>query len=805
MKKSIKQKLQALKNTNFFLVSSPNGYGKTTNVLEFIKSYHLKSIWIDATTIDEIDLLWREIANHLFNVDKKTEQRLSTIATSEECLEIVVMKNGSTTEDIYVVVDNLCENLIHEMMKMLEILDNKKVNKIRFVVISEESLKDSSLSLVVDRKQRVMDKDFWFNEQDIGYLFKNEKYHNYYELAKTIFELSQGWPPGVYAMFNSYKKTEHIYDLTYINEYLFNQILKNKSHELIVELAKLFLFENFTMDFVRSVCKVKGIPKEILELQDKGLITREANYKDYKYQRIVKEAFRNYLDKNEFQIKNVFKQAGEWYLVNKEPLVAIEYFFQGKCFNEIVRILEEGTMSYMDIDPCLIQKVFECLPTSTRYQFPYVYLSYVCDCMTNIDVYTGLKLLNEFKRDLDENRFKGDKDKLEGEYHFIKAFSYFNDISKMMEEFKMAFYYFKGEKSKIAYPKMVATFGSCSLLYLYHFESGRLKDLVGTIESEVKYFTQIAYGVNAGSEFMVQAERNYEIGDYQNVISLAKTAYQEAKQFQQTSICINSLFTQGRWALQNQDKNLYFEIMKELKSMYAIADVPIVESELDCAISWLNILDNQLDQVSDWIKYDNVSENHLLHEAWTLSYVLRILYCIKKKDYRKLLNYCNILDNYFKEQMHVIGLIYVKLGKAIAYLKLDQKSISKENLILLFEITERDNFVSIFYEFKDEVLLLLNEYEIKDDYSRYIKTQLIKTRRVDDFKGLNSLTKKEYKVMIAFIDYGSYKEASNKLYISINTVKSHMKKVYLKLQINSREKLLELIKTCETNSNEKIT
>ena len=58
---------------------------------------------------------------------------------------------------------------------------------------------------------------------------------------------------------------------------------------------------------------------------------------------------------------------------------------------------------------------------------------------------------------------------------------------------------------------------------------------------------------------------------------------------------------------------------------------------------------------------------------------------------------------------------------------------------------------------------------------------------------LRTLTSREVEILHLLIDGKSYSDISQELFISLNTVKHHVKNVYRKLHINSRVKLMHII------------
>ena len=57
-----------------------------------------------------------------------------------------------------------------------------------------------------------------------------------------------------------------------------------------------------------------------------------------------------------------------------------------------------------------------------------------------------------------------------------------------------------------------------------------------------------------------------------------------------------------------------------------------------------------------------------------------------------------------------------------------------------------------------------------------------------------NLTAKEYEVLIGFKDGLTYKEVGERLYISVNTVKTYQKRLFQLLGVGSKYELLELVR-----------
>ncbi len=90
-------------------------------------------------------------------------------------------------------------------------------------------------------------------------------------------------------------------------------------------------------------------------------------------------------------------------------------------------------------------------------------------------------------------------------------------------------------------------------------------------------------------------------------------------------------------------------------------------------------------------------------------------------------------------------------------------------------------------DLKVNIELALSRY--RDDQNKMVfsKEKIEKKLKV-------KLTNREYQVLVAFKDGLTYKETADKLFLSLNTIKSYQKKLFIELGVCSKYELLQLVK-----------
>ena len=69
--------------------------------------------------------------------------------------------------------------------------------------------------------------------------------------------------------------------------------------------------------------------------------------------------------------------------------------------------------------------------------------------------------------------------------------------------------------------------------------------------------------------------------------------------------------------------------------------------------------------------------------------------------------------------------------------------------------------------------------------------EMVKLNLQPAFKGSEPLSGRELEVLLLMAQGMKYKEIADKLIVSVNTVRFHIKKIYAKLQVNNRTEAIE--------------
>ncbi len=782
LRKDLNKKLFHLLQHHLSIICAPDGYGKSQCVKHFLESEKVDYIWIQVNEGNDQEIM-QQLANQFsISLDNASSMQLVMDRISEKL-----------NQDFYVVLNDFNDEQYQSLVTFCLALKEQTSSQLHVILLMQQ-INDFNLLRLFEEKScfTLSIQDFKLNATDIAQIFKKHGIKLTNEEVDQLYEFSEGWTPAIEMALRSMQNGSSIFSTSELKALLQRGNFAYINDEVMEGLMRLSILSHFTLEQALYLCQSKEVVKAISDLESNHILVRKIDFENFTFSKLLRQHLKQALLLSDLNYDEVYTSAGEWFETKDHVVDAIAMYLEGNNFNQIIRIMKRLEYSLLDIAPELIIQVFKRMPDEYKYANPYIYLMHICDMVTNVDVFSGMKLLEAFRTDLELGKYGKDTKHLLGEYFFIRAFSQYNDVSLMMKDFHLAYDALQGKQSRFAYPQMISTFGAFHLLYLYHHSEGQLAQLVETIQDEVKYFIQISNGVNSGSEFQTRAELDYETGNYENVFELANLSYQEAMRNQQLGICVCSLLLQGRLAFVQKNVSVFNEVKQKLNAFYEQTNIPILHCQIDCALAYLHILNNERDEVVAWIKEEDIASTAILHEAWGISYIVLILYHIQQANYKKVLLSCDILENYYKQQMHLFGMYYVLLGRVIAYYYTRKREKAMCELKRLLLLSEKDNISTIFIEMYEYLYDIFLVFKPVTTYEKKIMS-LLKEYRKEQMKDklIEQLTPKEREVIMLFIDSKTSKEVAEILMVSENTVRTHLKSIYSKLNISKKSELIE--------------
>jgi len=184
-----------------------------------------------------------------------------------------------------------------------------------------------------------------------------------------------------------------------------------------------------------------------------------------------------------------------------------------------------------------------------------------------------------------------------------------------------------------------------------------------------------------------------------------------------------------------------------------------------------------------------------LNEAIYLAYAYYLLVQGQNNEAGNILSQLHDITYTSKR---VERLIAVKIIYAIYYKYIYDSDKAYENLIEALAFAAPENLVMFFIHNIDEIEDLLTVIFKKPSYIEKVPPQFIENIKIvidkhhKVVKNINMevLSIREIEIIKHIANHLSNKEIADKLFISLNTVKTHLKNIYLKFEVDNRTKAI---------------
>jgi LuxR family transcriptional regulator, maltose regulon positive regulatory protein len=188
-----------------------------------------------------------------------------------------------------------------------------------------------------------------------------------------------------------------------------------------------------------------------------------------------------------------------------------------------------------------------------------------------------------------------------------------------------------------------------------------------------------------------------------------------------------------------------------------------------------------------------------LNEAVYLGYAYYLLVQGQNKEAGSILFKLHDITSSSKR---VERLIAVKIIYAIYYKLTNNIDKAFEKLIDALEYAAPENLVMFFIhnigEIEDLLTVIFKKpaliEKIPSQFIENIKIAIVKHHKVLNMSNIEILSIREKEIIKYIANHLSNQEIADKLFISLNTVKTHLKNIFLKLEVDSRSKAVSKVK-----------
>lgn len=806
---AFKAKMKLVTQYPCTLVEAPMGYGKTTGVREYFKNKNVRVLW-QKLQDDSISGFWKGFCRLFRELDADCYQSLLQIGfpTNSNVRETVLelLQKVLSSEASILVLDDYHLADSPEINDFMEYLLWNELPELHLVLTARYTRLANLDELVLKGYLQHIQKD--------ALEFTPKEIETYYRLCgvslqeKEIAGLhvyTEGWISALYLLMLNYREEGVLSAPINIHRLIEKTIFlpfRPETRDFIVHICFL---DTFTLEQAAHMWQ-KENTEELLEeiVSRNAFITQDERLGIFQVHKIFSEFIQKLVKQmDEVWRDELYRRIADWYAKTEEYPLAFQYYYLAKAFEALFTVLEEdqGHSLLNEHRAALLEYYDEC-PPSVREQHP-VALLVIAICLFSYNeierfaaVCAEIGMLLQKNGDVENQPLR----EIKGELELLLSFTEYNDLKKMGEHIKAACDLME-RPAQFMDTRGGWTFGSPSVVYMFHRTSGQLACELEWMKEALPYYDRVARGHGAGADSIMEAEFSYLRGELDTAEILAHQAIYHANLCKQQDIVICAAFLQMKLALYRGDHTGAADILQAVKMQTKQGKWYHLLDTIELCEVFLLVFRGQKQDIPEWIVNGDFTSGRLYFPALAFFNVVYGHVLLIREEYHRLLGNMN----YFMENASVfpnlMAQIYIHIYASAAGEKLHRRDMAVEELKKALELARPDLIrmpFAVYGQWIEPVLaeLYQDSFQSEREFISSILQLYEPYKSAVDRMAADApepakpmLTERETEVARLVAQGLSNKEIGLRLYISTNTVKTMLKRMFEKLGINSRAML----------------
>ena len=805
--------LSKILTTPLTVVEAPMGYGKTTAIREYVKNAGAFILW---RTLDNnsVSSFWQAFTRLIGKVDPDCAQNLMKLGFPDtafflgEALNLI--ENVAFPPNTVLVIDDYHLLLSAEVDQFIESLIKLEVPNLHVVIISRVVFGEKATELSLKGYCTLIDKKlFELTQQEIIDYYKLCGVKLTLQEAHELFSYTEGWISALYLCLLSFLQEGRLEKQASLRELLEKVVYQQCSNEMKDFLIKLCIFDNFSLEqaeAMRSTGNAGAMLKKLMTIN--AFITFDSINQTYQMHNILTGFLRELFDrKSPLERRTIWNAAGEWHIKTKNFIQAMEYFYKAAAYDKMLSALELNKGVSINLAHLeLFHRYFQECPPEIIAVHPRASLIYAFELFAHneYDLFAAHceKIPEYIERH--PHLHSSEKAQLSGELEFLCSFAQYNRIRAMAAHYRKArqlmnkpteFYDRNGSWS----------FESPSILYMFHRESGRLEQEIRDFTECVPDYYQISDNHGFGAEYVMQAERYYLCGEFENAEIAAHTAEYVAEAKNQLSTFLAALFVHLRIALLRGKVAAVTDIMDRMREKVRQQGSPAYVRTLELCEGFLYATLSEGKKIPDWIAAGSAQESHLpfpTHGFYNIIYGKVLLLQGNNAKFLGLASQFQAISAVFP---NLLGQLYIYIQEAAAHERLGHGEKAQAALCQALEIAVPDQLLLPFVESGAMLLPLLKGLpktepygsfirNVLDIYAKYAKNiSIVQLSLTASDNLLSALTLREQEIADLVASGLSNQRIAATLFVTEATIKKALQNIFAKLHINNRTALTKLL------------
>jgi LuxR family maltose regulon positive regulatory protein len=811
-RKQLSRSLEGIWQYPLTVVQAPMGYGKTTAVREFLRGCQARVLW--QTVFDSsAAAFWVGFSRLLGRLDPACGRSLAALGVPgdgllrEEAVELIGAVQFPAPTVIVVDDYHLLSSVAID--RFFQRLIRADIPGLHIVIASRSRFGETTAELALKGQCLLLDKQHFELTADETAEYCKERGVRL-KPGETAFlhSRTEGWISAVYLYVLDYRQTGRLdQQPASLYELIDKVVYQPCSAEMKEFLTAICIFDTFTLAQAEYMWP-KGNAADLLArlTAENAFIAFDHASQSYSLHNILTGFLRRIFDRQDVETRRAaWRTAGEWYRSAGELNPAMDYFYKAAAFEQLMDTIDVTGFYTFARQPKEARRAYfrEC-PPEIRARHPGAGLALAYDLLVTSETALFADQCREVSGHIDAapGMDEATRRQLRGTLEIFKGYAAYNDLDATVGHYKAAWELLKGRAEYIDARGSV-TMGSPSVLYHYYRESGRLEATVGTLIAEAPGYFRLSGGHGAGVEYVMEAERHYNRGDFDNAEIVAHKALHIATVKRQASVILGADFLLMRLALLRGDWDYVQNSLRQAREIIKQQATFTYLHTLDMIEGFVFACLNRGERIPAWIAEGELPDT-IYVTCHAFCHMIRAKALLIAGRHRELAGIAGQLAAAAGHFPNLLALIYIRICEAAALDRLARRQDALAALGQAVDLAAPDGVIMPFVENGEDIAELLAELQTAGPQQDFIAgirglypPVAAKWRAIAaNLSGTGSrprLTEREAAVAELVAAGLSNKAVGKTLNIAEDTVKKTLKKIFRKLGASNRAALARIV------------
>ena len=788
------------------VVEAPSGFGKTTAVREYLRANKgdCAEYWYTALGEPEA-IAWDGICAMLAKIDPAVAFRLKQLGVpqSETFFQMInLLRELDCTVPTVLVIDNyhlLQSEKTAEFIASFSLHGNSDLH---VVIITQQLSQDFWNPHYNSGVAAINASVFFFNREDIDAYFRLAGVTLSVEELEHMYRTTEGWIAALRLQLMNYLQYGEVQSEQSLDKLIETTIWKHYSEQEREFMLGVSMFESITIRQAQILLGGDELPDYARRLFESAFITYYPETRSYSVHAVLRSFLSAQIENLPDEARrDIRRRTGRIFLASGQNYAALAHFFEAGEYDEMLEVPLRGSELVGAESIKLAVRILEAVPAETLSAHPeimmvfafYLFLrgryeqfGYCCAMISSALENPEISKLSaaEVKR-------------LAGEFALLLSFTEFNDIEKMSIKHNEA-------AELVPYSTLFDfndawTFGTPSVMYLFWSREGLLDEKIRQMDESMPCYTRLARGHGTGAASLMRAEAMLLRGDLESAEALCHKTLYLAGDKNQDALCMGAELTLGRIAVLRGDSYGYNAAHEHIRQIAMTGTELSRYSAADQCAALLSLNLGAVEGTAGWLREKEQIDRRVYEVAAPYCLMLYGRVLLAEGNYSKLSGLASSVISMAEEMNLLLPKLCYLVFLAVAKQKTGNQAEAVEYLERALAFVLPDKLYLLIAEHGKALVPLLSEVKVADEYKKDIAairslsykfdSGIVQIQRFIKKNDTGSLTPREREIAQLAKNGFTNSEIGDSLFISANTVKMTLKKVYIKLDIHSREQL----------------